>query len=203
MKKIIAAMLVSCMVLSPAVVMAEESTESTDSTEMTEVNWEEDIVTPGVFEDVIKDGRFVTFDEIAVQMWVPNVLEDVELTDEDKKDGYIGYYQSADGSYAAAVMYVDVKGEDLEAYKTDLEGMDDVSNIADMVINGLSCVSYDMTETDTSAIAFTTNDGYILEFSFAPVSDEDFMSVASLMFCSIMPEQAATSEASSAAESAA
>ena len=118
MKKIIAAMLVSCMVLSPAVVMAEESTESTDSTEMTEVNWEEDIVTPGAFEDVIKDGRFVTFDEIAVQMWVPNVLEDVELTDEDKKDGYIGYYQSADGSYAAAVMYVDVKGEDLEAYKT-------------------------------------------------------------------------------------
>ena len=74
MKKIIAAMLVSCMVLSPAVVMAEESTESTDSTEMTEVNWEEDIVTPGAFEDVIKDGRFVTFDEIAVQMWVPNVL---------------------------------------------------------------------------------------------------------------------------------
>ncbi len=62
------------------------------------------------------DGGFQTFDEIAVKIWMPAVLQAVELTDEDKEAGYIGYYATADESAAVSVMYVNVEGMTLEEY---------------------------------------------------------------------------------------
>ena len=36
-------------------------------------------------------GEFKTFDEISVKIWIPEVLQAVELSDEDRESGYIGY----------------------------------------------------------------------------------------------------------------
>ena len=46
-------------------------------------------------------------------------------------------------------------------------------------------VLYDLEENDTSVVAFATEAGYILEFSFAPVSDEGFAATVLLMVASI------------------
>ena len=40
------------------------------------------------------EGDFVTFDEIAVKIWVPAEMQAVELTEEDVENGYIGYYSN-------------------------------------------------------------------------------------------------------------
>ena len=62
----------------------------------------------------------MTFDEISIKMWMPTVLAAVELTDEDKEGGYIGYYMTEDESAAIAVVYADVDGMSLEDYKAAL-----------------------------------------------------------------------------------
>ena len=59
-------------------------------------------------------GEFKTFDEISVKIWMPDVLKAVELSDEDREGGYIGYFMTEDESAAVAVMYVNMEGMSLE-----------------------------------------------------------------------------------------
>ena len=206
MKKLIAGMLASCLIFGSYAVMADDSTaESAESTATgtVELNWEDfEAINAAADEDLISQGEFKTYDEIAVKMWVPNVLQEVELTDEDREQGFIAYYQTADEDAAASVVYADVQGMDLETYKAELEKSEDVKEIEDLVVNGIPCVSYDMPEADTTCVSFATEAGYILEFSFKPMSDEGFQSVIAYMGASIQPEEteeAAASEAESAA----
>jgi len=60
-------------------------------------------------------GEFKTFDEISVKIWIPEVLQAVELSDEDRESGYIGYFASDDA--AVAVQYVNMEGMSLEEYE--------------------------------------------------------------------------------------
>ncbi len=140
-------------------------------------------------------GDFVTFDEIAVKMYVPDVLQEVELTDEDREAGYIGYFSTEDQEAQVGVMYVNADGMTVEEYAAELEGMDGVTDVEMGVLNGLDAVTYSMPDTDVAAIAFATQAGALLEFSFAPMSDEGFSSVASIMMASIMPDETAETEA--------
>ena len=104
------------------------------------------------------EGDFVTFDEIAVKIWVPAEMQAVELT------------------------------MSIEDYTAELQGMDDVTEIEPGVVNGLPCVSYMMPENESANIAFATEQGYILEVTLAPTSDEEFGTYASLITCSIQAE---------------
>lgn len=165
---------------------------------VTELNWSD------VAEAVEKsglEGDFVTFDEVAVQMWVPSVLSEVELTDEDKEAGFIGYFATEEGAEqeaAVSVVYVDLGGMELDAYAEELAGIDGVSEIELGYVNGLPCVSYEMEEQDSGSMTFMTEAGYALEVTCAPVSTEEAMTVAAYIMCSIMP----TEEAEAATEAA-
>jgi hypothetical protein len=172
---------------------ADESDEATEeaadaseeSGDVVELNWE-DIESQEGAEEVISAGEFVTLDEIECKMWVPvSVMEQVELTDEEKEEGFVGYFASTEGDAAVGIQYIDLGGMSLEDYKAALEDMDGVSDVTDVVINGIQGVGYEMKEQDSSHVAFTTDFGYILEFSFTPVSDDDFASVAMMMMASI------------------
>ncbi len=195
MKKLIAALLTSCMVIAPVCVMAEtaetsetsETSAASEAAEVMELNWA-DVAGVEEAKELIDSGEFVVFDEIACKFWVPSVLEAQELTDEDTEEGYIGYFTTEEEDAVASVMLVDVDGMTLEEYKAELEGMDDVSGVADAVINGMECVGYDVEDDDVTCVAFATESGSILEFTFYPASDEDFSSVAAVMMASIMPE---------------
>lgn len=147
----------------------------------TEINWDA-LQEQGA--DMIANGKMVTFDEISVQMWMPNVLIPAELTDEDKAQGYIGYYATESGSAAVAVMYADVNGMTLEDYKAQLAEIG-ATEIEDVIINGLPAVSYALEETDTACVAFATEAGYIFEVSGAPKSDGGFASVLMFVMASI------------------
>lgn len=131
------------------------------------------------------DGEFQTFDEIAVKIWMPAVLQKVELSDEDKASGYIGYFMPEDQSAAIAVQYVNVEGLSLEEYEAKLKEDSTVSDIEAGTVNGLPCLGYALTEKDTGVLAFATQQGYILEVSCAPMSDEGFAAVAGMVMASI------------------
>ena len=201
-KKAMALLVVSCMMLGSVNAMAAESAaESAAATaEAVEISWETITAQEGA-EEMVAAGEFVTFDEIACQMWMPNVMLPVELTEEDKEAGYIGYYSTADQEASAAVMYVDVEGMDLESYKAYLAEDPEVSEITDVTVNGITALGYDLKEKDTTCISFATAAGYILEFSFAPASDEGYSAVIACMMASIQEE--ATDSAAAATEEAA
>ena len=175
---LLAMTMATSMIFSASAVWADAEEEAPAAVEL---NWSD-------FEQSVEEsemtGDFVTFDEIAVKMWVPTALQQVELTDEDTEAGYIGYFMTEDESAAVAVMYVDVDGMDLDAYKEYLEGVG-ATSITDVTLNGLPGVGYDLAENDSSSFAFTTEMGYILEVTFSPVSDEGFSSIVTIMAASI------------------
>ena len=182
MKKLVALILTLAMMLCVGTAFATEA--EPEQTGAIEINWA-DMEEQGA--ETIAQGEFVNFDEIAVKMWMPTALAAVELTDDDKAQGYIGYYQPEDGSAAIAVMYVDANGMTLAEYKDQLTQIG-ATDIEDVVINGMEAVSYVLEESNVACVSFTTDAGYIFEVSGAPQSDESFAALLSIVMASIQAE---------------
>ena len=128
-------------------------------------------------------GEFKTFDEISVKIWIPEVLQAVELSDEDRESGYIGYFASDDA--AVAVQYVNMEGMSLEEYEAQLKEDSEVSDIEAGTVNGLPALSYAIKDKDTGDVAFTTEMGYILEVACGPLSNEGFAQMVGIILSSI------------------
>ena len=60
-----------------------------------------------------------------------------------------------------------------------------ISNRKLVVVNGITGVTYDIKEKDTTVLAFLTEKGRCMEFAFSPASDEDFMRYILLISSSI------------------
>lgn len=158
MKKFLCALLMLCLLVPAA--LAEENA----------LNWE--TVVP-VLEAGNVTGEFHTFDEIAVKIWLPEGMLPVELTEEDKENGYIGYFMPEDESAQMAVMYVDINGMSLEEYAQYLASEDSVTDVEAGTVNGFPCVSYKLPAQDSVSVTFTTEAGYALEVTCTPASEEN------------------------------
>ncbi len=159
MKRILCVLMLLCLLVP--VSLAEGTTA---------LNWED--VAP-VLEAGNVTGQFYTFDEIAVKIWLPDGLLPVELTEEDKANGYIGYFMPEDESAQLAVMYVDLDGMTLEDYAQYLASEEGVSEVEAGTVNGFPCVSYRIAEQDSVSVTFATEKGYVLEVTCAPLSVEN------------------------------
>jgi hypothetical protein len=91
----------------------------------------------------------------------------------------------ADGDAAVGVQYIDASGLSLKDYKAILEKMDEASEVTDVVVNGIQGVAYEIKDQDSCHVSFTTDYGYILEFSWVPVSNENVKALAGIMMSSI------------------
>ena len=171
MKKVFALMLALCLMLG-CTALAEN-----------EISWEQ--ITP-TLEAAGITGEFVTFDEIAVKVFIFNGMAAQELSDEDRQNGYIGYYAAEDGS-AIAIQYVDVNGMTLEDYTANLPEAG-ATEIETGTVNGLPCVSYAF--NGNLCCSFTTEKGYILEVSVGPVEDDNAKFAAAAVLASIQPATA-------------
>ena len=173
MKKIFALLLALCLLCGCAAV-AETATENA-------VSWEQ--VAP-VLEGTGLTGEFVTFDQIAVKIWIPEGMEAVAA--EELPEGYIGYFAAAEGD-AVSVAYVDVDGMDLSTYAEQVAASGG-TEIETGTVNGLPCVTYEYPADEGSVnlcCAFTTEAGYILEVAAGPVADENAKLGASFILASI------------------
>lgn len=166
MKKIFALMLALCLMLG-CTALAEN-----------EINWED--VAP-TLEGAGVTGQFVTFDEIAVKIFIYDGMNAQELTDEDREKGYIGYFAAEDGS-AIAIQYVNMNGMSLEDYAAQLAEAG-ATEVELGTVNGLPCVNY-VNGTNLS-LAFTTQMGYILEVTVGPVEDDNSRIAASFVLASV------------------
>lgn len=159
MKKVFAILMALCLFVGVA--MAEGTAS---------LNWSD-------FEPILEQagitGQFYTFDQIAVKIWLPDGMNAVELSEDDIANGYIGYYQPEDQSGAVAVMYVDVNGMSLEEYAQYLTNEAGATEVEVGTVNGLPCVSYKLPEQDSVSVTFTTEAGYMLEVTCAPLSVEN------------------------------
>ncbi len=174
MKKFLAVVLALCLMMTVA--LAEESNT---------INWED--IEPALEAGGVT-GQFYTFDEISIKMWLPDGINATELTDEDKANGYIGYFMPDDQSGAVAVMYVDVQGMTLEQYAEQLATMDGVTEVETGTVNGFPCVTYKMPEQDSVSVTFTTEAGYALEVTCTPMSVENADLVWGAVIASIQAE---------------
>ena len=130
-------------------------------------DFEEDLETTGY------EGEFFEMDELYLKMWIPAELKKVELTEQDREEGYLDYFESKDGKKAMGIMYVNWDGMELSEYAEVLSGRGAVG-IGNAVINGLDALVYEIESEDTGVVSFATESGYILEMSYRPLSDEEF-----------------------------
>ena len=183
MKKLFSVMLILVLLCSISVcAFAEEET--------TVMNWKDAEKT--MKKAGIK-GDFVTLDEVEVKMWLPDMFQPVELTPEDLDSGYIAYYATEDSAAAIAVVYVDVGGMKLDEYLEALKDLD-IEDAEIVTVNGNEAVSYTLEDNDSASLSFATEQGYILEFTFAPRSDEAFGPIGTAILTSVQAVEEAAEQ---------
>ena len=164
---------------------AQSDSDSEESGDVTEYNWE-DVESMDGADEMLSYGKFITLDEINCKVWVPvKAMQEVSLSDEEKEDGSVACFVTEDEEDAFRIQYVDASGMTLEKYKDILENMDGASEVEDVIINGVQGVAYVVKDQDSCHVAFTTDYGYILEFSWAPASNEDYAALIAIMMSSI------------------
>ena len=156
--------------------------ENTDSV-FSELNWsdlESEINASGM------EARFVTFDEVAVKIWMPNVYQSVEIPEEQREEGIIGMftYDLEEVESGVMVMLFPTNFQNVVDYAEfvlDQGG----TNLDFAFINGLPAVSYSMPGKDVMYLAMVTSQQQVLEFSFWPISDENTLALYQVMLFSI------------------
>lgn len=145
-----------------------------------ELNWED------AEADAMKvdaDGAFVTFDEINLRMWVPSVLQEQELTDEDIEEGCYGFFADEDGESGFTVYYYD--DVTMEEYAEEIAAYENCSAPELTLINGYRALTYENTEYDTMSVILSAGKD-CMELTFWPASDPFFSSLAVYMASSLM-----------------
>ena len=167
------------LMLSFAAVSAQETQT------VTEVNWSD--LEPALGE-LLNDGKFYSVADLGLQMWIPSVLTEQELNEEEIESGDISYLTDEENTVGVNISYMDMEGatlDDMVAYFNEAEGYADVEKV---ILNGLEAISLTDTVNETMLVGFMTEKGYLIQFMFFPTSNEDFKQVASVMAASIQPE---------------
>ena len=193
MKKLTAVILAFFLLFTSVAAFAEDDMEDRSKDNMVansaerELNWK-DFSSDEDYKDLIPKGDFATFKKIGVKIWMPKMLKPVELSAEEKKAGYIGYFQLEDyEDYAVGVTLTEMSTRCKNAAELLklLGKVKGISNRKLVSVNGITGVTYDIKEKDTTVLAFLTEKGRCMEFAFSPASDEDFMRYILLISSSI------------------
>ena len=174
MKKILVTLVTLALLLVLPCALAEE---------VPAINWAD---AESVTEEI--EGSWYTFDDVAVQLWVPDIFENAEIT-EDDDESLIGKFVLPDDSVAIYAQYVNgYDGATMEDVIASIEESGG-QEIERCTLNGMDAVSYSIPDVDAVYVTFVTERGNFVQFIFTPVSDEGFASVAQLVTVSIMPEE--------------
>lgn len=114
-----------------------------------------------------------------------------ELTDDDRADGYIGYYSNDDQTVLLAVVRVDLGEYTFDNFAETIGSDESVENVARKTVNGLPAVTYSISDNDTLNIAVADGEHCVLEVTMAPASAEGMEELWKLVSASI---QAAPAE---------
>jgi hypothetical protein len=175
MNKLLATLIALAMLLALPCAMAEQ---------IPAINWEDvEAATEGI------QGSWYTYDDVAMQHWIPDVFQSLDLTDADGEE-MLAKFEVADGSAGVYVHYLTgYDGATMEQTVATLEA-NGATEIERCTLNGLDAVSFSVPNVDAVYVVFITERGNYVQFIFTPASDEGFGAVAQLITASIMPEEA-------------
>lgn len=169
MKKLVAVLLVLFMLFGFA--QAEETAEYSWS------NYEEAFEKSGV------EAEFVTFEDVGVKILIPKALPKWELSAEEIDHGFIFYYADEKEETYVGMTYVPF--ETLEDYHNEIKGVEPISDIRQVTINGIPAVTYQVKSNDSMSIAFVNDAGKLLEVTVRPLSQEGAEEVWDMVISSI------------------
>ena len=176
MKKILAALLTVCMLLTAAVSMAEGAA-------VTEVNWSD--LEAGAAE---YQGALTPIADTGVQMFVPAFLTVEELTQEQVDGGLALSLVDAEHTMGVTVQVVKV---DLQSFVNDAMSKGG-QGFKELKVNGMQSINFNMVNEEglvTTCFAFSAGGGSAtFLFSFAP-ANEQTAGLFRVMAGSIQPVQ--------------
>ena len=173
MKKILATLIALTLLLALPCALAET---------IPAINWSDvESAAEGI------EGSWYTFDDVAVQFWIPDIFQNQDITGDDAEE-LIGKFELADGSAGIYAQYL--KGYDGATMDETIPTIqaNGATEIERCTLNGLDAVSFSIPDVDAVYVVFVTERGNYVQFIFTPLSDEGFASVAQLVTASIMPE---------------
>jgi len=133
------------------------------------------------------EGDFITFDEVGLQMWLPDMLTPGTLpAEQPNPELFLGYYTTADDSAYASVVFQPSSEVTLDGYKELLLTLgDSIEDIEDYVINDMPFIGYFIPSGDSMCLATIVEGKGLVEFAFSPISDEEFGAYSEIMGVSI------------------
>lgn len=150
-------------------------------------------IQPGVVWDhmkeyadrVDKNGVLAQIGDYDYAIWVPSVLENTDLTEEEIADGYVAYLMPSDES--AGVSFYTWENTDKDTIKSlqDYYLSEGYEDTEVSLINGIQAVTYTDEEYDSLYVVFLLSEDEVMSISFWPASDEGFEEIAMLMASSI------------------
>ncbi len=176
MKKLIALMMSLCLLMMSGAVLAETAAPA-------ELKWSD-------YETMAASypGEFVQLKQVALAFYLPNCLQEQELTEADVNEkGYLAYFTDAENGWNVAIQYTDVGGASLEEVAEVLKATEGVSGVALVKVNGIDAINYDVADENATVLTFVTEAGYGLEFYFGPLVNDNAKFMATVMAGSIQP----------------
>ena len=108
-----------------------------------------------------------------VYFWIPSVLN---ATDPSVIEGPFqptALYVSEDDNYGVAVFLNDIGSASLEDYAKMMETEGGGSNFRNVMINGISCVGYEIEENDMECLIYPVTDNVIVTFTCNPLNGDE------------------------------
>lgn len=130
-------------------------------------------------------GSYMPLNDFGVMMLIPNGFEAVELTEEEAA---LNMYLKLDAQGQAGIgfQYIEGSAEDFAALAEELAGKG-MTGIDYYNVNGLNGLAFDTADGNAKVILVDCQNGYLLQITFAPATDETFVKWAQYMVASIQP----------------
>lgn len=138
------------------------------------------------------EGDFLAIEDLGLAFWCPSMMVSVEVTEDMMAGGAIAYFHTEDDAWRMAIGIAPVTDDagnlitdvdTLAAYYLSLGSPDAMV----VTLNGIDCVMCTFTELATMSICYMLEDGSVLAFNFAPLTEELFVPIAGAMAKSIVP----------------
>lgn len=133
------------------------------------------------------DGEFHSFEAAGLKIWIPAVLEEQNLSEDEQQAGYIGIFATRSND-VIKISCIDENVNSLEEYSAKLSDRPEITGLGPMTTNGIPALNYEVRDMDNTVVSLYVGDGRILELDFSPVADNmGFISAAMLIIASIQP----------------
>ncbi|MBQ8536850.1 MAG: hypothetical protein IJ461_05530 [Clostridia bacterium] len=175
MKKLFALLL--CLMMTCSCALAE----------MPEVNFDEASIAE-------ISGEWLALNDFGLQFYCPENLLMLEVSEEQQAAGTLAVFASEDQSCAMSVTYtamLDGEGTQITDAATLVSYYQSLG-IADAttgILNGIEATTYSHADSDSMGVVLMMESGNALIFSFSPLSNESYASLAQFIATSIMAQE--------------